>query len=63
MINEYITSILEQEAAAVRNIPVTNGYEEAVSLIVEHVHTLGGKLILSGMGKAGQIALNIATPI
>ncbi|HJA87537.1 MAG TPA: SIS domain-containing protein, partial [Candidatus Parabacteroides intestinavium] len=36
-------------------------YEEAVNLIVEHVHTLGGKLITSGMGKAGQIAMNIAT--
>ena len=61
MVNENITSLLEQEAEAVRNIPVTPGYEEAVSLIVKHVHDLGGKLIMSGMGKAGQIALNIAT--
>lgn len=61
MVNENITSILEQEAAAVRNIPVTSGYEEAISLIVKHVHQFGGKLILSGMGKAGQIAMNIAT--
>ena len=56
MVNENITSLLEQEAEAVRNIPVTPGYEEAVSLIVKHVHDLGGKLIMSGMGKAGQIA-------
>lgn len=61
MVNENITSLLEQEAEVVRNIPVTPGYEEAVSLIVKHVHDLGGKLIMSGMGKAGQIALNIAT--
>lgn len=61
MINEHITSILEQEAEAVRNIPVTTGYEEAVTLIVKHVHELGGKLVISGMGKAGQIAMNIAT--
>lgn len=61
MINEHITSILEQEAEAVRNIPVTTGYDEAVSLIVRHVHELGGKLVISGMGKAGQIAMNIAT--
>ncbi|MDD2952897.1 MAG: SIS domain-containing protein [Parabacteroides sp.] len=61
MVNKNITSLLEQEAEAVRNIPVTSGYEEAVSLIVEHVHDLGGKLIMSGMGKAGQIAMNIAT--
>ncbi|MEG1544079.1 MAG: SIS domain-containing protein [Tannerellaceae bacterium] len=61
MINEEISFILEQEAKAVRNIPVTSGYEEAVTLIVKHVHELGGKLITSGMGKAGQIAMNIAT--
>lgn len=59
MTNENITSILEQEAEAVRNIPITPGYEEAVSLIVKHVHELGGKLIMSGMGKAGQIAMKI----
>lgn len=61
MINEAIQSILQQEAEAVRNIPVSGGYEEAVSLIVRQVHAQGGKLITSGMGKAGQIAMNIAT--
>lgn len=61
MINEAIQSILQQEAEAVRNIPVSGGYEEAVSLIVKQVHAQGGKLITSGMGKAGQIAMNIAT--
>ena len=43
------------------NIPVTDDYEKAVDLIVEHVHRRGGKLVTSGMGKAGQIAMNIAT--
>lgn len=61
MSHEAIASILQQEAAAVLNIPVSSGYEEAVTLIVKHVHELGGKLITSGMGKAGQIAMNIAT--
>lgn len=61
MIREHISSILEQEAAAVRNIPVTSGYDEAVNLIVRQVHECGGKLVTSGMGKAGQIAMNIAT--
>ena len=59
MINEAISSILQQEAEAVRNIPITDGYEEAVTLIVKHVHELGGNLITSGMGKAGQIAMNL----
>lgn len=61
MMNAEISSILEHEAQAVRNIPITSGYEEAVKLIVKHVHTMGGKLVTSGMGKAGQIASNIAT--
>ncbi|MDR2145787.1 MAG: SIS domain-containing protein [Tannerella sp.] len=61
MIYEDLRSILEREEAAIRNIPVTDAYEKAVNLIVEQVHSQGGKLIMSGMGKAGQIAMNIAT--
>lgn len=53
--------IMRREADAVLNIPVTDGYGKAVDLIVEHVQNRGGKLITSGMGKAGQIAMNIAT--
>lgn len=60
-IKGIMKSILRHEAEAVMNIPVTDGYEKAVSLIVEHVNRRGGKLITSGMGKAGQIAMNIAT--
>lgn len=59
--NKDIELILKQEAEAVLNIPVTPDYEKAVELIVQRVHNLGGTLITSGMGKAGQIAMNIAT--
>lgn len=52
---------MRKEAEAVLNIPVSEGYGKAVELIVEHVNRRGGKLITSGMGKAGQIAMNIAT--
>lgn len=58
---ELMRTILEREAEAIRNIPVTEGYGRAVELIVEHVNRRGGKLLTSGMGKAGQIAMNIAT--
>ena len=58
MINEAISSILQQEAEAVRNIPITDGYEEAVTLIVKHVHELGGNLITSGMGKASPFCVS-----
>jgi arabinose-5-phosphate isomerase len=61
MIYEEIRSIVEREADAVRNIPVTESYEKAVHLIYEYVHQRRGTLIISGMGKAGQIAMNVAT--
>lgn len=60
-VQESMKQILEAESKAILNIPVTDGYEKAVNLIVEHVHNRGGKLVTSGMGKAGQIAMNIAT--
>jgi len=61
MINDEIKAIIDSEALAISNIPITNAYCEAVSLICHNVHNLGGSLITSGMGKAGQIAMNIAT--
>lgn len=57
---ESIQELLQKEAQAVLNIPINNHYEEAINLIVEQVYKKG-KLITSGMGKAGQIAMNIAT--
>ena len=56
-----IQELLQKEAQAVLNIPVTDAYERAVELIVEQVHRKKGKLVTSGMGKAGKIAMNIAT--
>lgn len=58
---DLVKDILRYESEAVKNIPVTDEYEKAVALIVEQVHNKKGKLVTSGMGKAGQIALNIAT--
>jgi len=58
---EEIKQVLRQEAEAIQNIPVTDAYEKAIAIIEERVHHLKGKLVASGMGKAGQIALNIAT--
>ncbi|MBQ4345404.1 MAG: SIS domain-containing protein [Muribaculaceae bacterium] len=58
---QSMREILEAESNAIKNIPVTDDYQKAVEAIVEHVHRRGGKLVTSGMGKAGQIAMNIAT--
>ena len=60
-IKESMLQILEAESKAVREIPITDEYEKAIRLIVEQVHDKGGKLVTSGMGKCGQIAMNIAT--
>ena len=61
MNKQILISLLKQEADAVCNIPVTAAYDKAIDLIINQVHQLGGTLITSGMGKAGQMAMNIAT--
>ena len=58
---EKIREIFNNEASAIKNIPITASFGEAIRIIHTHVHGKNGKLVLSGMGKAGQIAHNIAT--
>ena len=58
-----IREILKQESDAILNIPVTDVYSQVTDLIYKHVHQSDGKVITSGMGKAGQIAMNIATTL
>ena len=58
---KMIKKIFDDEASAIKNIPVTDTYEKVVEIVFEQVHIKNGKLITSGMGKAGQIAHNIAT--
>jgi arabinose-5-phosphate isomerase len=59
--SERVQDLLRHEAEAVMNIPVNDRFEAAVDLIHRQVHQRGGKLVTSGMGKAGEIAQNIAT--
>ena len=58
---KQIQDILIAESNAIKNIPVNNHFEKCIELILQQVHQKQGKLIASGMGKAGQIAINIAT--
>lgn len=58
---DEVKEILRRESEAILNIPVDEAYNKASDLIVEQVHRKKGKLVTSGMGKAGQIAQNIAT--
>ncbi|NQU84875.1 MAG: SIS domain-containing protein [Mariniphaga sp.] len=59
--NETITKVIVQEALAISKIPVTDEYTKALDIIYQRVHKKKGKIIASGMGKAGQIAQNITT--
>lgn len=61
VIENEIKALLEQEAQAVLNIPVNDTFQKALDIIHQQVHVAKGKLVASGMGKAGQIAMNIAT--
>ncbi len=56
-----LSNILEAESRAVSAVPVTPQYSAALDLIQEQVCNKGGKIVASGMGKAGQIASNIAS--
>ncbi|MBW6534874.1 MAG: SIS domain-containing protein [Mariniphaga sp.] len=58
---KLIQSVIQREAEAIKNIPVNSSFSEAAEIIFKHVHEKKGKLVVSGMGKAGQIAENIAT--
>jgi arabinose-5-phosphate isomerase len=58
---EKVRQIFEAEASAIKNIPITGYFEKAIEVIHRQVHLKKGKLVTSGMGKAGEIAHNIAT--
>jgi len=56
-----LKEIIEKEIEAIRQIPLSDAYERAIDLIFLQVHQKKGKLVCSGMGKAGQVASNMAT--
>lgn len=58
---ERIHAVLQSEMQAIGNIPVNDSFENAIELIHRHVHQKKGKLVVSGMGKAGEIGQNIST--
>ncbi len=56
-----IQQILDQESKAIKNIPVSDNFNKSIDILYKQIHVKHGKLIASGMGKAGQVANNIAT--
>lgn len=63
MTKNKIKDLIAREIKAIQNIPVDGAIIDAVDLIYEQVHKKNGKVIVSGMGKAGQIGDNIATTL
>ena len=59
--SNIVKSIFEAEATALSQIPIVEGYDAALKIILSQVHQKNGKVVTSGLGKAGQIAQNIAT--
>lgn len=57
-----IHEILEAEAAAIRGIPADNPFVKCAALFIEAAKG-GGKVVVSGVGKAGEIGKKIATTL
>lgn len=57
-----IKEIIKTETTAIENLALEgNGLFEAVELLYKCIHENHGKLVVSGLGKAGQIGMNMAT--
>lgn len=56
-----LNKVLAAESQAIANVPLTADYSKALDLIQHQVCECGGKVVASGMGKAGQIASNVAS--
>ena len=61
--SDDIREIINREIEGIRNIPVDETINEAIDLIYQNVHRQGGKVVIAGLGKAGQIGHNIATTL
>ena len=59
--HQKVQSIFKHEAEAIAEIPSDQDFEGIIQLLYSRIHENGGKVIASGMGKAGQVANNIAT--
>lgn len=58
---QKIIELINKEIEAIKNLPINeNEFEKSIQLIYHYVHKLKGKVVASGIGKAGHIAHNIA---
>jgi arabinose-5-phosphate isomerase len=62
-VKDLIKEYIELEVKAIQNIPIDGIIENVVNIIYKNIHLNNGKVVISGMGKAGQIGMNIATTL
>ena len=63
-LGRFANEVISKEIKAIQSIPVDESYDVAINMITSRIHSgVRGKVVTSGMGKAGQIALNIATTL
>jgi len=62
MLASKIENLIKKEIEAINNIPIDGVIEKAIDLIIE-TRNKKGKVVVSGMGKAGQIGHNISTTL
>lgn len=60
---EELKGLVQKEVEALQRIPIDESLLEAVSVVHAQVHEKKGKVVVAGMGKAGQIGMNIATTL
>ena len=63
MNKESILKYIELEVQAIKNIPIHGVMKNVLDIIFQRVHGMNGKVIVSGMGKAGHIGMNISTTL
>tara|TARA_B110001452_G_C15109713_1_gene386832 strand:- start:82 stop:678 length:597 start_codon:yes stop_codon:yes gene_type:complete len=63
MNKESILKYIEIEVQAIKDIPIHGEIKNALDIIFKRVHQMNGKVIVSGMGKAGHIGMNISTTL
>ena len=56
----YIQQLISDEVDAIRGIPADNPFVECVELFLR-ARSMGGKIVVSGVGKAGEIGKKITT--
>jgi len=62
-VKDLIKEYIELEVKAIQNIPIDGIIDNVVNIIYKNVHLNNGKVVISGMGKAGHIGMNIATTL